>query len=130
MRAEALEPALLPLMIEVIQVLLRAERPLTALTLIGGLPAEQRNQGRIRLLEGEAALATGDLGRVAAILATPFVVDTLREGEPLLSDLWFDYHTQRLSAAEGLPVDAALRARVQREFPLAREFDFRMMVSE
>ncbi len=127
MQAETLQPESLPLLIEVIQVLLRAGRPMTALELIEGLPANQRQHGRIRLLEGQAALAKGDLPHVERILATPFVVDTLREGEPSLSDLWFSSHEQRVSAAEGVPVDAALRARVRREFPLAREFDFRMM---
>lgn len=124
--AQRLRPAVLPLTLECCQILIQAGEAAKALAVIDGLPTEQRSNGRVRLLEGQAALALGDFERVGRILESPFVVATLREGEPSLSDLWFNYHQQRLSKVEGLPVDAALRARVRREFPLAQAFDFRM----
>lgn len=66
------------------------------------------------------------LATVERVLAERPVVADLREGEIALSELWFEYHACRLSAAEKLPLDAALRARVRREFPLPAELDFRM----
>ncbi len=89
-----------------------------------------RNAGRIRLLEAQAALAVGDFGRVETIFADPPIVADLREGERSLSQLWFEFHEQRLSAEEGRPVDDTLRARVRREFPVPQAIDFRMSVEE
>jgi hypothetical protein len=77
-------------------------------------------------LEGQAALAVEDFERVERLFADPPVVDDLREGERSLSLLWFEYHEQRLSVSEKVPVDETLRDRVRREFPVPKEIDFRM----
>jgi hypothetical protein len=119
-------PTLLPLAVECGRALVEANRHSDWLDLLENLPDSVRSAGRIRLLEGQAALATGDLERVAAVLAASTVIDDLREGERTLSDLWFEYHARRLSAATGTPLDAALRARVRVEFPVPPALDFRM----
>ncbi|MEZ4671407.1 MAG: DUF5107 domain-containing protein [Anaerolineae bacterium] len=124
--AQRLQPDVMALTLECCQVLTQSGIAIQALTIIDNLSADQRSNGRVRLTEGQAALAIGDFQRVAKILATPFVVDTLREGEPSLSDLWFNYHEQLISSSEGIPLDETLRTRVRREFPLAQAFDFRM----
>jgi hypothetical protein len=90
------------------------------------LPEDVRRAGRVRLLEGQAALAVRDFDRVARLFADAPVIDDLREGERSLSQLWFEYHEQRLSALESVPVDEALRVRVRREHPVPPEIDFRM----
>ena len=72
----------------------------------------------------------GELPRVKRIFDETPVVDDMREGEVSLSQLWFDFHERRISAAEGLPIDDALRARVRRECPVPQEFDFRMHVEK
>ena len=76
----------------------------------------------------DAALAVGDFARVEQVFADEVVVDDLREGERSLSQLWFDYHEQRLSKAENHPIDNTLRARVRREYPIPALFDFRMEI--
>jgi tetratricopeptide (TPR) repeat protein len=125
-RALQLRPDLLPLAMECGRVLIAAGRPGDWLDLVVELPGPVRQAGRIRLLEGQAALDAGDLERVERVLAAKLVIEDLREGERSLSHLWFDYHTQRLSAEENAPIDDALRARVRREFPVPQELDFRM----
>ncbi len=121
-----LRPALLPLAVECGQKLIAMERPQMWLDLLDILPDGLRAAGRIRLLEGQAALAVGDFERVARLFDGSLVIDDLREGERSLSHLWLDYHARRISAEEGIPVDEALLTRVQREFPVPATLDFRM----
>lgn len=121
-----LRPGLLPLAAECGGALVAAGRAADWLARLPGLPPAVRENGRIRLLTARAALAAGDLATVERILTQRPVVADLREGETALSDIWFEYHVQRISAAEGRPVDAALRARVRREHPAPAELDFRM----
>jgi tetratricopeptide (TPR) repeat protein len=121
-----MRPFLLPLAVECGRALVEMGRSREWLDLLAALPQAVRTAGRIRLLEGQAALAIGDLERVERLFAEKLVIDDLREGERSLSHLWFAFHEQRLSAKENVPIDDALRARVRREFPVPREIDFRM----
>jgi tetratricopeptide (TPR) repeat protein len=121
-----LRPDLLPLAVECGRALVRAGQSAEWLTLLEELHQAVRLSGRVRLLEGEAALKTGDLDRVKALFSERLVIDDLREGERSLSHLWFAYQEQRLSVEEGVPVDEALRERVRREYPVPAEIDFRM----
>jgi hypothetical protein len=50
----------------------------------------------------------------------------MREGEVVLTDLWFGLHEKRIAAAENVPVNDALKERVRREFPPPENLDFRM----
>jgi hypothetical protein len=119
-------PDVLPLAVETGQKLIAMEAHSRWLELLELLPVTLRSAGRIRLLEGQAALAVGELERVTQLFDGSLVVDDLREGERSLSELWFDYHTERLSRAEKVPVDAALRERVRRMYPVPASLDYRM----
>jgi tetratricopeptide (TPR) repeat protein len=121
-----MHPTLLPLVVECGRALIEADHAQEWLDLVEELPEDVRRAGRVRLLEGQAALAVKDFNRVARLFANAPVIDDLREGERSLSQLWFEYHEQRLSALENVPVDEALRARVRREHPVPPEIDFRM----
>ena len=125
-----LRPSLVPLAVECGRALIEAGQPGQWLGLLAGLPESVRSVGRVRLLEAQAALAVGDYETVRRVFAEKPVVDDLREGEVSLSQLWFEFHERRLSTAENLPIDEALRARVRREYPVPEEFDFRMRVDE
>ena len=125
-----MQPTLMPLAVECAQALIDAGRPEEWLALVNELAESLRFSGRIRLLVAQAALVVGDLERVERILAAKPVVVDLREGELSLSQLWLDYHEQRLSAAESVAIDDALRARVKREYPVPPELDFRMAIEE
>ena len=118
-------PSLSTLAVECGTALLEANRSQDWLHVVAELPEPLRHAGRIRLLEGRAALAAGDLPRVEQILAEAPVVDDLREGERSLSDLWFAYHEQRLKPELSLS-DEDLQAHVRREFAVPPELDFRM----
>jgi tetratricopeptide (TPR) repeat protein len=124
--ALAARPDSLPLAVECARSLIAAGRARDWLDLLDALPADVQRAGRLRLLEGEAALAAGDLERVRALFAAPLVIEDLREGERSLSHLWQAYHEHALSARAGVPIDEALRARVRREYPVPPELDFRM----
>jgi tetratricopeptide (TPR) repeat protein len=125
-QALRLAPDVLPLAVECGQKLIAMEEHARWLELLELLPSTLRDAGRIRLLEGQAALAVGDLDRVVGLFDGSLVVDDLREGERSLSQLWFDYHAQRLSRDENVPVDEALKERVRSTFPVPAFLDFRM----
>lgn len=126
--AQALRPDLLPLLVETARVLIDVGAPGEFLALLASVPAALQQHGRIHLLEIEAGLAAGDLERVGRRFADGFEIVDYQEGDEILTDLWFRYHAERLSRAEGISNDAALRARVEREYPLPARYDFRMTV--
>jgi hypothetical protein len=121
-----MRPSLLPLAVECGRALVDMGRPREWLNLLTVFPQSVRAAGRIRLLEGWAALAIRDFERVARLFSQKFVVPDLREGERSLSQLWFAFHEQRLSAEEDVPLDDVLRSRVRLQFPVPPEIDFRM----
>ena len=119
-------PDCFPLLVECGSLLLRAGRCEAWLEIVSALPEPQREHGRIRILEGRAALAVGDLDRVARIIEDAPVPPDIRETESPLTDLWFGMQEQRISRREGIPIDEALRARVCREFPAPEHIDYRV----
>lgn len=121
-----LRPDLLPLAVECGRALIETGRPQAWLDLLPSLPQACRGAGRVRLLEGQAALVIGDLARVEPLFTERIEVNDLREGELSLSELWFGYHERKISAAKGVPLDETLQARVRREFPVPEHLDFRV----
>lgn len=129
-KACRLRPELLPLAAECGKALVQAEHYDDWLALAGELPDAVRSTGRIRLLEGQAALGKGDLDFLARLFEERFVIEDLREGETSASNLWIAYHEKRLSLAEGVPIDDALHERVLEEFPVPAWIDFRMSAAK
>lgn len=126
-QAHAMVPGLRPLTVELLDALLLASQPTTALALVDGLGPVDRRHGRIRLLELRAAIAAGRLDRAKGILLDEdLVVDDLHEGEDSLHSLWAAYHEALAEAAAGTPLDADQRARLHAEHPLPDRLDFRM----
>ncbi|WP_243063892.1 DUF5107 domain-containing protein [Humibacter sp. RRB41] len=129
-RARAHLPHVLQLSIEASGQLLAADRASDSLTLIAGLDAGQRANGRIRFIEARASLAVGDIERCGALLDQGIEIADLKEGESSLDGLWLDYQTTRLAAEEGVPIDDAVRERASRGFPPPERYDFRMRVED
>jgi tetratricopeptide (TPR) repeat protein len=125
-RAVALCGDLAPLTRELVDTLLAAGDGAQALAVLEAAPAEHRGLGRFRLAEIRAALLTGDLDRAGRILADGVVLPDVREGEPTLHDVWFDYQVALAARAERRPVDADLVARVRATVPIPEDLDFRM----
>ncbi|GAA2781143.1 DUF5107 domain-containing protein [Kitasatospora sp. CM 4170] len=93
--AHILRPDLRELTTEVLDALLRADRPKDVLAVIEPLPAAVRGNGRIRLAEAKAAHALGDDDHVRELLAEGIRVDNMREGEVSLDTLWLAVHPGR-----------------------------------
>lgn len=124
-KAVKLQPGVWQLAAEACQSLLDAELPHEVLNLLDDLAPEVSNRGRLQMLRGKAALEIGDLESVEKLLAEIELID-VREGEFSLTELWYWMHQQRISKAEGIAVDQALRERVWRDFPPPERIDFRL----
>jgi hypothetical protein len=105
--AQLLAPTLLALTREHLDVLLRAGMSRRALDVIEALPADQRNDGRVRLCEVRAALDLDDLDRCEVAIGAGIEVADLREGETALSDVWQAYQA-KLSCLRGTEPSSAV----------------------
>jgi hypothetical protein len=92
---------------------------------LSGLPPEVRRSGRIEFLAAQAAMERGDLDEAEAALERIELAD-VREGEIALTDLWFAIQEKRIAAAEGIPIDEALKERVRRQCKPPKRLDYRM----
>lgn len=88
------------------------------------LPADIRDDERIRIHTAQSALETGALDEVEALFKYPFA--TIFEGETIVTDIWFGLHARRLAKREGVPFSDALLARARKEFPPPATIDFRL----
>jgi tetratricopeptide (TPR) repeat protein len=122
-------PQCIPLLLESSASFLDAGRPRELLALLSELSPSAREHGRVKILTAKAALEAGDLNTVERILRSDIEVSNMREGEVVLTDLWFSLHEKRIAAAENVPVNDALKERVRREFPPPENLDFRMQVT-
>jgi hypothetical protein len=126
MEARQERPDSLPITLEAGSALLAAGRCGEWLALLERLPPDMHRQGRVRLLEGRAALALGHLDRVQSIRDAMPEIPDLREGEVSLTDLWFGLQERRMAERLNLPLDEALRKRVRLECPPPAAIDFRV----
>ena len=90
------------------------------------LPERLRRVGRVQALRADALLKLDKLDELNTILKRGIQLNDVREGEISLSELWFRMNCRRISLAEGIPDDEALRARVEKECPPPAHLDFRM----
>lgn len=123
-KACRMQPGIWQLATEACHAMLDAERPAEVLALLDSLDKSISGRARLRVQRAKAALDLGDLDDVEKILGEIELTD-VREGEFSLSELWFWMHQKRISRAEGIPIDEALRMRVYREFPVPAQIDFR-----
>jgi tetratricopeptide (TPR) repeat protein len=117
-------PHLPQLVIEYGQELLVAGHLTELAELVASLPADLAKHGRIRLLVAHAALNDNRLDEAEQILREVELAD-VREGEVILSDLWFGIQEKRLAAREGVPINDALKQRVRKDFAPPSWLDFR-----
>jgi tetratricopeptide (TPR) repeat protein len=127
LKAAALRPDLVSLVIECASALLGAGRADHAIAFIDSLAGALQQHGRLRLLRARAALAVDDLETVARYFEQDPDVANIREKETTLSDLWFAWHERRLARERNVAVDAALRRQVRLQFPPPPRFDFRLI---
>ncbi len=87
------------------------------------LPPQARDADRVQILRGQIAMQLGDLDAVEQVLRREYAV--VREGEILLSDLWFELQARRLAAQTGQPLTPELRQKVRAEQKPPARIDFR-----
>lgn len=119
-------PTLIPLLNECGACFIEAGKADEWLDLLDSLPVSVKHSGRTRLIEAQASLEVGDLKTVELFFDERVVVADLREGDNSLTDLWFAYQTKKLMGIEGISLDDALHDRVRSEYPVPKEYDFRM----
>ncbi len=89
------------------------------------LPDAIRVHERIALARGQVALQHGDLDVLRQVLDREFA--TVREGEALLTELWFGLQIAEAEAELGRPLNEAERAAVSAAHPMPYHLDFRMV---
>jgi hypothetical protein len=119
-------PELLSLAVECGRCLIEADRFQEWLTLVQGMPTSIRSNGRIRLLEAQAALKQGDLEVAERFFKDEVVIADLREGENSLTDLWIDFQVLQINVDENSLLDDSLVARVREGVQVPKKIDFRM----
>lgn len=124
-RAWQTGPRTTALAIELAQKLTRSERYAELRAFCEELPEAARGHERIRIASALAALKSGRLDEVEPLFAFPFA--TVREGETTLTDIWFEWHGQRMAKADGKPCDASYIARAKKDCPPPSNIDFRML---
>ena len=88
------------------------------------LPERVRRHERIRLAVADVALKQGDFARVREVLRGDFA--TIREGETLLTDLWFALHAGEAEQRKGSGLTPFEMSEVRRSIPPPTRIDFRM----
>jgi len=125
-KAMQLAPGVVSLAVECARALMHAGRATEAGEMLDSAPSAVAAHPRVQIVRAQAALAADDLQAVEDILLSGIELSDLREGEKVLTELWFEMQAKRVAASEGVVVDDELRRRVRREFPAPRVIDFRM----
>jgi tetratricopeptide (TPR) repeat protein len=81
---------------------------------------------RLLLMRAQAQLAVGRLDAVEQLLTSDFELPDLREGDTVLTDLWYELMVQRYAIERGIPVTDVLRQQINREHPPPANIDFRL----
>lgn len=89
LEASALSP-IRPLVIETLETLLKAADYQSILQLIETLPDTLKTDGRIMTYRAAALLRSGRIDEAQRVLQGPIVLTDVREGDTLLTDLWFE----------------------------------------
>ena len=121
--AVVLTGPLLPLTLELVELLLEAGRPDEVLSVVESAPPDHRRSGRLRLAEARARLRMSDLGRVSTIVESGLVLPDIREGEASLTEFWDAY--QDALRAEHERSDSAGRSWEPQPIPRDLDFDMR-----
>lgn len=121
---EAIEPAMIE---EYMTVLIEAGQHAAVLELSDSLGTYDKSE-RIQMLMGRSALECGKPELVEDLLEAEFA--TIREGETLLTDLWYRLQADKIAKEEGIPLSAALMDVVKKTLVPPAAIDFRMKTDE
>lgn len=122
-KAWEIGPKITSLALEYADVLEKDDRWDDLRSFVDGLSEALRNSERMLIVSAKLALHFGDLGGVDTILNHDFA--SIREGEFILTDLWFAWQTKLISEKEGVPITDELSARVRKELTPPLRIDLR-----
>ena len=88
------------------------------------LPTGVAGHERIALMKARIALERGEYATVRHLLLREYC--TIREGEIILSDLWFASYVKEAEARAGRALTPAEKGKLMQDFPLPPQIDFRM----
>ena len=124
--AYEMSPNHIPLAAEYMQMLLKARKYQRIRELFISMSEELKSHGRIQALAAMASLKLGDLTEVEQFLMSGVEVPNIREGETILTDMWFELHEKRLADAEDTLINDSIRTQVRHEYHPPFQIDFRM----
>ncbi len=116
---------LIPLTVEICQFFQKEKMLQDLENFLAGLSDDMFQHERIQLALGEVALKKGQFGKVKELLEREF--STIREGEVLLTDLWFELHIKDTESRKGNPLTEEERTAVMVQNPPPYTIDFRMI---
>ncbi|MBQ9262825.1 MAG: DUF5107 domain-containing protein [Clostridia bacterium] len=111
-----------PLTVEAMELLLNAQRFEDMLSLYAHLSPALQKDGRLMAYHAAALLRLGRLNEAEKVLQGPIVLTDVREGNNLLTDLWFEAAALRQFGK----ADEAARAWAEEHVPVPEHLDFRM----
>ena len=123
-QAWACAPTVVTLAVEICQFLQQNESARDLDQFVADLPPAFASHERIRLAFGLRALHMGDWGRLREILDQGYA--SIREGEILLTDLWFTMHVRQEEQRVGRSLTSGEVANLVRNTPPPARIDFRM----
>ena len=115
---------------EAAKVLIRTGRGEECLAMLDVLPADMQADGRMQIYRIVCLLEKDDPGvwpEVDAFLARPLDSVDTREGEPTLSNIFYEVEARKLAASQGEPVGEDHRRRVRDELTCPPHLDFRQV---
>ncbi len=122
--ARKLDPECVQLLVEWSDLTLRADHPQVVMDVLGKLPKQLIENGRLRALYASAATESGEYEMADLLLAADLIVPDIREGEIFLSEAWFELTARKIAKARGVAISDELRAEARRR-PLPQHLDFR-----
>ena len=115
---------------EASKVLIRTGKHDEFLAMLDILPEAVKTDVRLDIYRIICVLETDDQARwpeVEAFLAQRHESSDTREGEPTLSNIFYEFEARKLAAVEGKPVDESFRQRVRNELTVPAHLDFRQI---
>ncbi|MFD2114576.1 DUF5107 domain-containing protein [Paenibacillus yanchengensis] len=113
---------------EYLNILMESKRYEQAWQLFTTLPDEYAEHDRIQIIVGAAALALHKHEFLTDLFQRDFAV--IREGETLITDLWYEYHAQKIATERGELLHDDHLNLAQQQFPPPTNIDFRIVGDE
>ncbi len=93
------------------------------------LPDSTKSIGRVKVYASRCYIEMNKLELGESLLMSSTDIPDIREGEIVLSDIWFRLQEKKISLSEGIEITDQLTERVRNECPVPKELDFRAITN-